>query len=52
MLNRQDDKIAQPDTDQAAVREPKTWKSIWVVMGFMLWLGFFIGAVIMHAMVK
>ena len=26
--------------------------SFWVIIGFMLWLGFFIGAVIMHAMVQ
>ncbi|MBI3765160.1 MAG: hypothetical protein HY277_01485 [Ignavibacteriales bacterium] len=26
--------------------------SFWVVLGFMLWIGFFIGAVILHAMDK
>lgn len=26
--------------------------SVWVLLGFMLWIGFFIGAVIMHAMTK
>jgi hypothetical protein len=25
--------------------------SLWVILGFVLWLGFFIGAIIMHAMV-
>ncbi len=26
--------------------------SVWVLLGFMLWIGFFIGAVILHAMTK
>jgi hypothetical protein len=26
--------------------------SVWVLMGFVLWIGFFIGAVILHAMAK
>lgn len=26
--------------------------SVWVLLGFMLWIGFFIGAVILHAMNK
>jgi hypothetical protein len=26
--------------------------SVWVIIGYIFWLGFFIGAVIMHAMVK
>jgi len=26
--------------------------STWVVVGFLFWIGFFIGAVILHAMVK
>lgn len=26
--------------------------SVWVLMGFVLWIGFFIGAIILHAMAK
>ena len=34
------------------VNKPVMGHSFWVILGFMLWLGFFIGAVIMHAMNK
>jgi hypothetical protein len=32
------------------MKKPIIGHSFWVIVGFMLWLGFFIGAVIMHAM--
>jgi hypothetical protein len=32
------------------MKKPIIRHSFWVIVGFMLWLGFFIGAVIMHAM--
>jgi len=52
MLNQKHDKLVQAGADQTAPRKSKTWQSTWVVLGFLLWLGFFIGAVIMHAMDK
>jgi hypothetical protein len=52
MLNQKHDTLAQPGAGEPAPRNSTIWKSIWVVIGFLLWVGFFIGAVIMHAMNK
>lgn len=52
MLDRKRVPGAEAKFSKSTPNGPGTQTSIWVVLGFFLWIGFFLGAVILHAMIK
>ena len=52
MKSEQDKTVRASDSAPQPTRDLNSRTSIWVMIGFMFWIGFFIGAVILHAMVK